>query len=205
MECEKEGYTRFTEGDVLFAKITPCMENGKVAIAEGLQGGIGAGSTEFHVFRSYTGLYNRYLLYYLLQAAFRHDAQHHMSGAVGQKRVPLKYLEDSQIPVPPLNEQRRIVSKIEELYSDLDEGEAALKKAQKLISTYRQSILKAAITGELTKDWREANHHRLESGEASLARLLLTRREQWRGGGKYKEPQTPDTANLPKLPTFHRI
>lgn len=108
----------------------------------------------------------------------------------------------SQIPVPlaPLNEQKRIVSKIEELFSDLDEGEAALKKVQKLLTRYRRSVLKAAVTGELTKDWREANKHRLESGEALLQRILQTRREQWQGKGKYQEPATPGTSNLPELP-----
>ncbi|MFP4441169.1 MAG: restriction endonuclease subunit S, partial [Chloroflexaceae bacterium] len=140
----KKGYTRFIEGDVLFAKITPCMENGKVALAEKLQGGIGAGSTEYHVLRAYSGVLNRYLLYYLLQAAFRQDAQHHMTGTAGQKRVPSKYIENSQIPLPPTDEQHRIVSKIEELFSDLDQGEAALRKVQTLLTRYRQAVLKAA-------------------------------------------------------------
>ena len=173
----KKGYTRFQDGDVLFAKITPCMENGKTALAVGLHGGVGAGSTELHVLRPYSGIHNKYLLYFLLQAAFRHDAQHHMSGAVGQKRVPLKYLEDSQISVPPSKEQERIVDKIEQLFSDLDEGEALLKTVQKQLKTYRQSVLQAAVTGELTKEWREQNKHRLESGEDLLKRILQFRRD----------------------------
>lgn len=196
----KKGYTRFRDGDVLFAKITPCMENGKIAIAENLHGGIGAGSTEFHVLRARGESSNRYILYYLLQNDFRGDAQHHMTGMVGQKRVPAKYIEDSEIPLPPLNEQRRIVSKIEELFSDLDEGEAALRRVQSLLAGYRQAVLKAAVTGELTKEWREANQHRLESGEALLQRILQARREQWNGRGKYQESQPPDLTDLPELP-----
>ena len=78
--------------------------------------------------------------------------------------------------------------------------EAALKKTQKLLHTYRQSVLKAAVTGELTKDWREANQYRLECAEELLKRILRTRRQQWQTRSQYKEPQAPDTTNLPKLP-----
>ena len=63
----RKGYTRFSEGDVLFAKITPCMENGKIAIAKGLTNGSGCGSTEFHVIRPPDGLSNEYLAYFLLR------------------------------------------------------------------------------------------------------------------------------------------
>ncbi|RIK27199.1 MAG: type I restriction endonuclease subunit S [Chloroflexi bacterium] len=103
-------------------------------------------------------------------------------------------------PLAPLNEQRRIVSKIEELFSDLDEGEAALRRVQSLLASYRQAVLKAAVTGELTKAWRETNQHRLESGEALLQRILQARREQWNGRGQYQEPQPPDIDELPDLP-----
>jgi type I restriction enzyme S subunit len=196
----RKGYTRFEEGDVLFAKITPCMENGKVALATNLHNGLGAGSTEFHVLRPYQRVERKYILFYLLQVAFRHDAQHRMTGTAGQKRVPAKYIEGSEIPLPPLNEQRRIVSKIEELFSDLDAGEASLRKVQQLLATYRKSVLKAAVTGELTREWRAANAQRLESGEALLQRILQARRAQWQGRGKYVEPQLPDTRGLPELP-----
>ncbi|MGH7246796.1 MAG: restriction endonuclease subunit S, partial [Pseudomonadota bacterium] len=107
----RNGYTRFQSGDVLFAKITPCMENGKVAPLPNILGGYGAGSTEFHTFRSPT-LDARYLWYWLVRKAFRADAQRSMRGAVGQLRVPLDYLRNTQIPIPPLLEQRRIVARI---------------------------------------------------------------------------------------------
>ena len=106
-----------------------------------------------------------------------------------------------EVPLAPLNEQRRIVSKIEELFSDLDDGEAALRRVQKLLASYRQAVLKAAVTGELTKAWREANQHRLGPRETLLQRILQTRREQWEGRGKYQEPQPPDTSDLPELPS----
>src|SRR5690606_36481298 len=104
------------------------------------------------------------------------------------------------IPVAPLNEQRRIVEKIETLFARLDKGEEALRDVQKLLARYRQSVLKAAVTGALTADWRAENAHRLEHGRDLLARILQTRRETWQGRGKYKEPAAPDTTDLPELP-----
>ena len=78
-----KGYTRFREGDVIFAKITPCMENGKIAIATGLNNGIGCGSTEFHVLRPYGVADRAYLWRFLRQETFRADAEQAMTGAVG--------------------------------------------------------------------------------------------------------------------------
>ncbi len=104
------------------------------------------------------------------------------------------------VPVSPLDEQRRIVEKIESLFSRLDKGEEALGKVQRLLARYRQSVLKAAVTGQLTADWRTENAHRLEHGRDLLARILETRRETWEGRGKYKDPVSPDTSRLPALP-----
>jgi len=80
----RRGYTSFQEGDVIFAKITPCMENGKIALAVGLKNGLAYGSTEFVVIRPHDGVLPRYVLHYLLQPALREDAERHMSGAAGQ-------------------------------------------------------------------------------------------------------------------------
>jgi type I restriction enzyme, S subunit len=146
----KKGFTRFRDGDVLFAKITPCMENGKIAVARGLRGGVGCGSTEFHVLRPYEAADAEYLRYFLVRSAYRRDAQRNMQGAVGQQRVPTDYLRESVIPLPPKAEQQRIVSRIEELFSEIDEGERALERVGQLVERYRQSVLKAAVTGELT-------------------------------------------------------
>ncbi|QKK02672.1 MAG: hypothetical protein HND55_08450 [Pseudomonadota bacterium] len=109
-------------------------------------------------------------------------------------------LKNFSIPIAPLNEQHRIVEKIETLFAKIDKGEEALREVQKLLKRYRQSILKAAVTGELTRDWREANQHKLEPASDILARILESRRENWQGPGKYKAPNIPDTANLPELP-----
>lgn len=109
-------------------------------------------------------------------------------------------LKKFSVPIAPLNEQCRIVEKIETLFARLDKGEEALRAVQKLLDRYRQSVLKAAVTGQLTADWRAENAHRLEHGRDLLARILQTRRETWEGRGKYKEPAAPDTTDLPELP-----
>lgn len=148
----KKGFTPMADGDVIFAKITPCMENGKIAVVHSLRNQIGFGSTEFHVFRCSVATVNQFLFFFLVQAQFRQDAQHKMTGAVGQKRVPKKYLEDHPYPLPPLAEQHRIVAKIEELFSSLDKGIESLKTAQAQLKTYRQAVLKWAFEGKLTNE-----------------------------------------------------
>jgi len=105
----RRGYTYFRDNDVLFAKITPCMENGKVALAQHLKSGLGFGSTEFHVIRSKDGVLPRYLYFFVRQPSFRRHAKQRMRGAAGQQRVPKQFLVDYLIPLPPPSEQRRIV------------------------------------------------------------------------------------------------
>ena len=102
----KKGFTYFAENDVLFAKITPCMENGKGCIAGGLVNGLGAGSTEFHVLRPIAGKSNPYWLYILtMQEAFRSSARKAMTGTGGQLRVPSGFLENYPITMPPIDLQ----------------------------------------------------------------------------------------------------
>ena len=102
----KKGFTYFAEHDVLFAKITPCMENGKGAVAEGLSNGIGAGSTEFHVLRPIEGKSNPYWLYIITMFdGFRKDARKVMTGTGGQLRVPINYLNEYPITLPPIELQ----------------------------------------------------------------------------------------------------
>src|ERR1700730_10120666 len=84
-----KGYTHFQTDDVIFAKITPCMENGKIAVAKKLTSGIACGSTEFHVLRPLGGISPDFIWRFLRQKSFRADAQGAMTGAVGQRRVPV--------------------------------------------------------------------------------------------------------------------
>jgi len=171
----KRGFTPFLEGDVLFAKITPCMENGKMAVAPSLIGGLGFGSTEFHVLRPSPGMDARFIYYWVSSQSFRREAEHNMTGAVGQRRVPTTYIAEHPIPVAPTHEQRRIVAKIEELFSELDKGVEALTTAREQLRVYRQSLLKHAFEGRLTEEWRSRNPERLETSDALRARLEQTR------------------------------
>lgn len=150
----KKGYTPFASGDVIFAKITPCMENGKTAVVPDLPHGIAFGSTEFHVIRPRGALDPRWFYYFLSSRSYRSTAEHNMTGAVGQRRVPIEFIAGSLIPLPPLAEQKRIVAKIEELFSELESGEENLRTARRQLSTYRQSLLKQAFQGHLTAKWR---------------------------------------------------
>ena len=159
----KKGYTPFCEGDVLFAKITPCMENGKIAVVPEVINGIGFGSTEFHVLRALSGMNAKYIYYYVSSQAFRRQAEHNMSGAVGQRRVTTPYLSACDVPLPPTNEQHRIVAKIEELFSELDKGIECLKAAREQLKVYRQALLKHAFEGKLTAQWRAAERHAKQS------------------------------------------
>ena len=104
------GFSSFQTGDVLFAKITPCMENGKIAVARDLTNRIGRGSTEFYVLRPGEAILSDYLFYYLRQRRFRQEAKRHFVGTAGQQRVPKSFIENARIPLPPLDEQRRIVA-----------------------------------------------------------------------------------------------
>jgi restriction endonuclease S subunit/predicted ATPase len=218
----RRGYTKFIENDVIFAKITPCMENGKIALATGLRNGLGFGSTEFFVFRPYNGLLPRFILHFFLQPSFREDAERQMTGASGQKRVPANYLFTHEFLLPPTREQGRIVAKLDAASSKLERAEIAAHRAQERLGRYRAAVMHAASTGELTRKWRESREktksNELENGEILVQRVLSLRRNNWekielkriRERGKlppndhwksrYTEPTRPNAAELPELP-----
>lgn len=141
-----KNYTIFREGDILFAKITPCMENGKGAIAVGLKNGCGAGSTEFIVLRPDAEKISRkWLQLFLSQKSFRLYCQQNMTGSAGQKRVPPKFLATCVLPIPTLKMQEQIITRIEELFSQLDSGVETLKRVKQQLAVYRQAVLKEAF------------------------------------------------------------
>ena len=151
----RKGFTSFRDGDVILAKITPCMENGKAAVARGLTNGLGFGSTEFHVFRSNGAVLPDYLFYFIRQESFRKAAEKEMTGSVGQKRVPAEYLEQVELPLPPLAEQRRIVAAIEAVLAKVNTARERLNRVLLILKRFRQAVLSAACSGRLTADWRE--------------------------------------------------
>ena len=122
----KKGFTYFENNDVLFAKITPCMENGKGAIVHGLTNGIGMGSTEFHVLRPINGISSPYWLLALTRMPiFRERAAKNMSGTGGQKRVSASYLDHFMVGLPAIEEQRRF----EAIYRQADKSKSVIQKA----------------------------------------------------------------------------
>jgi type I restriction enzyme S subunit len=216
----KRGYTRFQNGDVLFAKITPCMENGKVAVATRLQNGVGAGSTEFHVLRPYA-IDSKLLAYFLLRAEVRSAARARMTGSAGQLRVPADFWDDFVVPTPPEHEQRRIIEAIEDYASRLEDAEEELNSAYTKLDRFRASILNAAIFGRLvpTEAQRAREEGReYEPADVLLAKILRGRQQRWQeselakmtvaGRGtrddtwkkRYQEPVAPDTSSSPDLP-----
>ncbi|MEX3007391.1 restriction endonuclease subunit S [Hoeflea sp. TYP-13] len=150
-----KGFTHFRDGDVIFAKITPSMENGKSAVASNLTNGTGMGSTEFHVFRTNGTIKPEYLWHYVRQKTFRDDAQAVMSGAVGQQRVPADWLKKHLIPLAPLPEQGRIAAKVDGLTERTARARKDLDRIPILIARYKRRVLELAALGELTKDWRK--------------------------------------------------
>ena len=127
----KNGFTYFKENDVLFAKITPCMENGKGGIAKNLYNKIGFGSTEFHVLRPIENISNSYWLYYLTMLPFfRKNAEKNMTGSAGQKRVPVTYFQKTLIALPPIELQ----NKFADFVKQVDKSKVILGKALKSLS-----------------------------------------------------------------------
>ena len=134
----KTGFTYFAENDVLFAKITPCMENGKGAVARGLHNGIGFGSTEFHVLRPISGKTNPYWIYMLTAfPQFREDAANNMTGSAGQRRVPASYLENYRVAVPPIELQEQFAAFVEQT----DKSKLVVHKSLEKLETLKKALM----------------------------------------------------------------
>ena len=154
-----KNYSVFQNRDVLFAKITPCMENGKGGIVDDLKNGFGAGSTEFIVIRpDEQNVISEWIQLFLSQSSYRLECKNHMTGSAGQKRVPPTFIAGTVIPVPSVDEQRRIVFRIEEMFSELDNSVSTLQKTKEQLAVYRQASITSAypvMTKENTKKLSE--------------------------------------------------
>jgi type I restriction enzyme S subunit len=217
----KSNASRFYEGDVLYGRLRPYLNKVTLANFNGLA------SAEFIIFPNTPLLKSSYLKYRLNAADFVNFASHLNEG--DRPRVSFDQLGIFKLLLPPLAEQHRIVEKIEELFSDLDDGIASLKKAQQQLKIYRQAVLKWAFEGKLTAQWREEQQQqgKLESAETLLEQIKAERDrryqeelaqwqtdvEAWEAKGKVgKKPGKPKEAKelpviskevvseLPKLP-----
>jgi len=146
-----KGFTHFINGDVLFAKITPCMENGKAAIAKNLVNGVGCGTTELHVLRPLGAIFSEYIYYYIRQQSFRDRAEANMTGTAGQLRVPVDFIKNEILPLSSLQEQKEIVNKIQDFFAQADTIEKSVKIAQTHCEKLAKSILAKAFRGELVE------------------------------------------------------
>jgi len=208
------GDLRLSIGDVLFNNTNSPELVGKTA-SFGVDGDF-AFSNHMTRIRPAESIDPRFLAHQLhflwMTGYFRHTCINH----VNQASVPKDVLSRLDVLLPPEAEQRRIVAKIEEAFSDLDAGVAALERARKNLERYRASVLKAAVEGRLTEQWRRENPPR-EAASELLRRILVERRRKWeeeqlakyREKGqappkgwqdRYQEPAPPDTSNLPELP-----
>ncbi len=145
----RRGYTYFGEEDVLFAKITPCMQNGKHAIARCLIDGLGFGTTEFHVLRPANQVMPEWIHFFLRQPRILQAATAHFSGAVGQQRVPEEFLANLEVPLPPLADQKRIVAVLSEQMEAVERARKAIEDELDHISRLPAAIFCRAFNGEL--------------------------------------------------------
>lgn len=154
------GYTPFIEGDVLFAKITPCMENGKGTHARGLVNGVGFGSTEFHVLRARGENCDRFIYHWSQAPALRLKAQAFMIGSAGQQRVQPDFFEHFMVPELPPTEQRRIAAVLDTLDDAMRRTEQVIAKLQQMKQGLLHDLLTRGVdeNGELRPPPDEAPH-----------------------------------------------
>ncbi|MCP4221083.1 MAG: restriction endonuclease subunit S [bacterium] len=173
----KKGYTHFKENDVSLAKITPCFENGKSSVMRGLTNGIGAGTTELHIFRLLSQISPAYILIYLKSPKFINNGISKMTGSAGQKRVPKKYFEANPFPLPPFNEQKRIVETVNRLMALCDQLEKKKEKRDRIRTALNKvslhKLLASREAGEFNTHWRRIseNFDLLYGTPANVAQL----------------------------------
>ncbi|GHZ33432.1 restriction endonuclease subunit S [Vibrio cholerae] len=177
----KKGYTHFQDGDIALAKITPCFENSKAAVFSGLEGGVGAGTTELHVARPLSDCINPlFVLLYLKAPIFLKVGETKMTGSAGQKRVPKDFFSENPLPFPPSNEQHRIVAKVDELMALCDQleqqTESSIEAHQVLVTTLLDTLTNSADADELMQNWARISEHfdTLFTTEESIDQLKQT-------------------------------
>jgi type I restriction enzyme S subunit len=199
----------FAEGDVLYGRMRPYLNKVWLADRAGLCSG------EFIVFPGTGAFHGGFLRYRLNAQDFVGFADHTTTG--DRPRADFADLGRFAVLLPPLAEQERIADRIDELFTDLSAGAAALERVRKKLRRYRSAVLHAAVTGRLTAEWRKTHGPPAEPGDKLLARILIERRKQWeqrtlakyaKDGrtppknwqARYVEPAGPNATNLPELP-----
>lgn len=142
----KKGYTYFEERDVIFAKITPCMQNGKHAVVKNLIGGFGFGSTEFHVIRPSEQVLPEWLHFYLRRKETLEAAEKTFTGTVGQQRVPASFLESLEMPLPLIDEQRQIAAGLKTQLAEVEKARQAAEVQLQDVALLRSRMLKTLFS-----------------------------------------------------------
>jgi type I restriction enzyme S subunit len=205
------------EGAVLLCKINPRINRSWIVSSHSLNQKIA--STEWIIFPSNDAFEPKYLAYYLKQDALRDFLTSNASGVGGSlMRVKPATVKDYPLPIAPENEQKCIVAEIEKQFSRLAEAVDNLKRVKANLKRYKASVLKAAVEGKLTEEWRK-KHTDVEPADKLLERILAERRIKWEEAElakmkakgkvpkddkwkkKYREPTNPDFAGLPSLPS----
>lgn len=143
------GYTYFRNGDIIMAKVTPCFENGNIALAQELTNSVGFGTTELHVIRAKKHILNEYLYYLLRSDTFRQNGIPEMYGVAGLKRLPSNYIENYKVPLPSISEQRKIVKKLKENISLINIVLENINVQLCKLKEYRESLIYEAVTGKI--------------------------------------------------------
>lgn len=201
-------------GDVLFSLVRPYLKNIAI-VPPSLDGQVA--STAYCVLRPCQGIESRFLFYQVIQETFIHSVPTYGNSPPSARDE--EFL-DIEVRLAPEAEQRRIVDKIDELFSDLDAAVAALERVQAKLKRYRATVLKAAVEGKLTEEWRK-QHRDTERAAVLLARILEERRRRWEEARhdkfktakespknwreKYPVPMPPDRTDLPCIPTTWEV
>lgn len=217
-QFEKWEEKRFLQNGDLLWNSTGTGTIGRAAIVQLKDGERLVADSHVTIVRSAEGMNPKYVHYWVMGPGVQNSIEAMQSGSTNQVELSKGAVESTPIPVAPPEQQKRIVAKIEELFSHIDAGIEALNKAKKLLKQYRQSVLKAAVTGELTKEWREDNKDKLEPASQLLERILQERRQKWEARqleqfkakgkvpkddvwkGKYKEPDELEVIPSEALP-----
>jgi type I restriction enzyme S subunit len=152
----RKGFTHLKENDVVVAKITPCFENGKAVVMKGLINGIGAGTTELHVFRGNPEfILPEYVLMFFKNYKFREDGKRKMTGSAGQQRVPKEHITLTPFPLPPYAEQQRIVARVEELFVQTRALARELAHSQIELDGLNKSALSHLLASETPEEFNQ--------------------------------------------------
>lgn len=180
----KKGHTQFADGDVAFAKISPCFENRKSMMLNNLPNSIGGGTTELIILRN-ASINQKYTFWLVSDERFIRGGVQTYSGTVGQQRINMDYVRFYPIPLPPLSEQQRIVERIEELFAKLDEAKERLQEVADSFAVRKAAILHKAFTGELTQQWRwengvsDASWEESNFGKFTVSQYGYTEKAHW--------------------------